>query len=336
VQKDRITILITTPDSIKVTSVKSEQMKLNRMIKKYSWAVGKQSDVPRGVELVNPHNSTEKKTCKELYDVVFKFVDVELKKYGATNLMVYLDGTLRYISLPALWDGETYLAQRYRISLFTNSSLSGINREPGEKKKILAMGASGKNSDYPILPNVKREIRAIVNDEKKGFKGLITGKGFLDNDFTRETFLTQLKTAAFPLVHISSHFKFSPGNETDNHLLMGDGSIISLGEIRKEGNLFRNVELLMLSACETGTGGSGVEIDGFGELAQQSGAKTVVASLWKVTDKSTKNLMVNFYKIIKAGNATSKIEALRQAQLNLAGLEDLLDKNKRRNSRRES
>jgi CHAT domain-containing protein len=62
-------------------------------------------------------------------------------------------------------------------------------------------------------------------------------------------------------------------------------------------------------------------------LAQQSGAKSVIASLWPVADESTKELMVNFYRIMKEGKVTSKIEAMRQAQLELAGLEDLLNKN---------
>nr|NIR09433.1 CHAT domain-containing protein [Candidatus Aminicenantes bacterium] len=70
------------------------------------------------------------------------------------------------------------------------------------------------------------------------------------------------------------------------------------------------------------------EIDGFGELAQQSGAKSVVASLWPVADESTKDLMLTFYGKLKEGKVTGKIEALRQAQLELAGLEDLLVKDK--------
>ena len=103
---------------------------------------------------------------------------------------------------------------------------------------------------------------------------------------------------------------------------------MKLSEIRRLGKLFDNVKLLVLSACQTGVGGNGEEIDGFGELAQQSGAKSVIASLWPVADESTKELMVNFYHIMKEGKVTSKIEALRQAQLELAGLEDLLQKDK--------
>jgi CHAT domain-containing protein len=117
---------------------------------------------------------------------------------------------------------------------------------------------------------------------------------------------------------------------------LGDGTTIRLSEIRREGKLFDGVKLLVLSACETGVGGNGEEIDGFGELAQQSGAKSVIASLWPVADESTKDLMVAFYKNLKEGKVTSKIEALRQAQLKLAGLEDLLDKNNRIAKRKKS
>jgi CHAT domain-containing protein len=102
-----------------------------------------------------------------------------------------------------------------------------------------------------------------------------------------------------------------------------------LSELRRKGNLFKGVELLVLSACETGAGGGdGKEIDGFGEMAQEKGAKSVVATLWPVADKSTMELMVKFYRILKEGRVFSKIEALRQAQLELAGLPDLLGKDK--------
>jgi CHAT domain-containing protein len=314
VAENGIAVIFTTPDSQFVRFSDINKKKLNRL-----------------------NNGTANKTIYgKLYDYIFKPVDIELKKYGATNLMIYLDGLLRYIALPVLWNGENYLVQRYRIALFTHSSLKIIERESDEKRKILGLGASRGGDGFDPLPNVKEEIKGIVKDKEKGFNGIIPGKAFLDNDFTKETFVNQLKTAAYPLVHISSHFTFNTGvetgeesgDETKSHLLMGDGSLMNLKEIREQKGLFNRVELLMLSACETGRGDAdGREIDGFGELAQQSGAQSIVASLWKVPDSSTKDLMVNFYRILKQGKVTSKIEALRQAQLQLAGLEDLLDKN---------
>jgi CHAT domain-containing protein/tetratricopeptide (TPR) repeat protein len=340
VHDGRISVILTTASSQSVKQTNIDEQELNLMIMDYRNLTIKLGELMRGVGPVkNPNNILEgliqkkKEYERKLYDVIFKPVDAELIKYGATNLMISLDGVLRYIPLAALWDGETYLVQRYRIALITPSSLRNIKDEPVEEKKILGLGASRGGQGFAPLPYVRREIRSIVKDDKKGYEGLINGRAFIDDDFTKDTMINQMKNKTYPLVHISSHFKFSPGDETKNHLLLGDGTIMKLSEIRRMGKLFDNVKLLVLSACQTGVGGNGEEIDGFGELAQQSGARSVIASLWPVADESTKDLMVNFYLIMKEGKETSKIESLRQAQLELAGLEDLLGKDKRGKSR---
>ena len=79
---------------------------------------------------------------------------------------------------------------------------------------------------------------------------------------------------------------------------------------------FRSAELLTLSACETamGNSGTGSEIEGFGAIAMERGAKAVIATLWSVADESTSLLMREFYKLHEEKKLT-KAEALRQAQL---------------------
>jgi len=122
------------------------------------------------------------------------------------------------------------------------------------------------------------------------------------------------------VVHIASHFQFAPGNETSSALLLGDGSFLSLAQIKSLPNVFGGVDLLTLSACNTATGGSGAngqEVEGFGVLAQRQGAKAVVASLWPVFDTSAKVLMQDFYRLREAKHDITKAEALRQAQLRL-------------------
>ena len=93
-----------------------------------------------------------------------------------------------------------------------------------------------------------------------------------------------------------------------------------MGEIRTQNYRFDNVDLLTLSACDTGLGGGrdaqGREIEGFGVLAQQQGAKAVLATLWRVADQSTSALMAEMYKLREEKKLT-KIEALRQAQQSL-------------------
>ena len=52
-------------------------------------------------------------------------------------------------------------------------------------------------------------------------------------------------------------------------------------------------------------------------LAQRQGAKAVIASLWPVSDASTRLLMQELYRLRGEGEGMSKAEALRQAQLAL-------------------
>ena len=100
------------------------------------------------------------------------------------------------------------------------------------------------------------------------------------------------------------------GNDTpDNGLLTAE----EIGAQNMEG-----VELVVLSACETGLGkaAGGEGLLGLQRAFQSAGARTVVASLWKVNDQGTQALMVEFYKNIWE-KKLSKLDALRQAQLKL-------------------
>jgi hypothetical protein len=107
----------------------------------------------------------------------------------------------------------------------------------------------------------------------------------------------------YPVIHIASHFRFQPGDDAKSFLLLGDGGHLTLAELKTWANLFGGVQLLTLSACNTGVG-DGAEVEGFGALAQIQGAKAVVASLWPVADASTSRLMQEFYRIREspAGN----------------------------------
>ena len=80
-------------------------------------------------------------------------------------------------------------------------------------------------------------------------------------------------------------------------------------------------ELICLSACETAMSeiGEGDELLGLIRAFLYAGAPSVVASLWKVDAKSTRDLMVTFYRHLRESYLDSgsidKPEALRQAQL---------------------
>ena len=118
----------------------------------------------------------------------------------------------------------------------------------------------------------------------------------------------------YPVVHLASHFVFRSGNEENSYLMLGDDQQLTLAYIRDEDFDLGALELLTLSACNTAMGGNGSEIEGFGALAQNQGAKSVLATLWEVADESTGSFMGEFYRIWEAEDLT-KAEALRRVQL---------------------
>jgi CHAT domain-containing protein/Flp pilus assembly protein TadD len=73
--------------------------------------------------------------------------------------------------------------------------------------------------------------------------------------------------------------------------------------------------LVVLSACETGLGDvkNGAGVYGLRRALVLAGSETQVLSLWQVSDAATRDLMVAYYKLLKAG--ASRTEALRQVQI---------------------
>jgi CHAT domain-containing protein len=121
----------------------------------------------------------------------------------------------------------------------------------------------------------------------------------------------------YSVVHLATHAAFVVGQPEESFILFGDGDRATLRDV-ETWNL-PNVDLVVLSACETGLGdklGDGKEILGFGYLMQKTGARAAISSLWKVSDGGTQALMNVFYEALKENDIT-KVEALQQAQIAL-------------------
>ncbi len=253
----------------------------------------------------------------ELYKILIGNMANDLQQANAKTIMWSLDGTLRYLPLAALYDGERYLVEKYALTVFTPASNARLKDPPTTGWKVAAFGVTKAFEGAPALPSVAFEMNSIVMRPSNN-DGVLAGELLMDDAFTQTSMKSTL-TKHYPVVHIASHFKFSPGNDDSSFLLIGDGSHLSVSALKTLPNIFSGVQMLTLSACNTGVGdvpGEGKEVEAFGVVAQRKGAKSVIASLWPVADASTSLLMREMYRIRESAGVT-KVEALRQAQIGL-------------------
>jgi CHAT domain-containing protein/Tfp pilus assembly protein PilF len=163
----------------------------------------------------------------------------------------------------------------------------------------------------------RREAAAIMSIAKPG-----TGMEALDFQASRKTALSN-ELSQYRIVHFATH------GLLDNEHPELSGLVLSL--VSPEGqpqdgfvdlqdvyNLTIPADLVVLSACETGLG---KEINGEGLVGltrgfMYAGANRVVASLWKVDDVATSELMAEFYKGMLQADLTPAA-ALRHAQLEM-------------------
>ena len=95
-----------------------------------------------------------------------------------------------------------------------------------------------------------------------------------------------------------------------------DNGFLTAGEIY---DMKLNADLVVLSACSTGQGKiTGDGVIGLSRCLIAAGVKSVIVSLWSVSDLSTALLMVKFYQILQQGVAATV--ALNEAQRWLLGV----------------
>ncbi len=113
-----------------------------------------------------------------------------------------------------------------------------------------------------------------------------------------------------------------------SNLRKGDDGILTAKEISMLD--LRGVDLLVLSACQTGLGKiTGDGVFGLQRGFKKAGANAILMTLWKVDDKATRILMTHFYQYLMEG--IGKHEALRRAKSDLRNMDVEVDS--RNNSR---
>ncbi|MBD2425948.1 CHAT domain-containing protein [Phormidium sp. FACHB-1136] len=269
-----------------------------------------------------------KAVSQQLYGWLIAPMEAELEKNNIRHLIFAQDRTTRYLPMAALHDGSQYLLERYTLSTVLSAALTDTQGRLGDatSAQALGLGLTQAIPGFSPLPNVGQELRATIRAADNADQGIFPGQIFLDDAFTFEALSQNVRRAN--ILHIATHAEFVPSTQGESYILSGTGERLALADIGALDTQFRNLHLVVLSACQTALGGAaldGTEIAGVSSyFLGPNKAKTVMATLWKVDDAGTSLLMQRFYALLATGDLT-KAEALRQAQLSLLKGEADLD-----------
>jgi CHAT domain-containing protein/lipopolysaccharide biosynthesis regulator YciM len=253
--------------------------------------------------------------AQQLYRWLIEPLEADLAAAGVTNLIYAPDSSLRYVPLAALHDGDQWLVEKgYRINHITAASLQELTAQPPTEPRILAGAFADEGTVHTVGESQLRGLYYAGEEVSQLQATLPNLQALFDSAFSLAAVTTEL--GSVNILHFATHAVFLTGDPSESFILFGNGEAPTLRDIGTWS--LSRIDLVVLSACETGLGGfdnNGEQILGLGYQFQQRGAKAVVASLWRVSDPGTHALMTGFYAGLDQGQ--TKAEALRAAQVAL-------------------
>ena len=251
------------------------------------------------------------KISLELYSDLFAQVKNIIGE-GIKNIQIIPSGWLYYVPFQALIyrvdQTPHYLIEKYNFTYQNaNTALATLTRNPFRHHhySILAFG----NPDGS-LPNAAEEVQAIHKEFPE------SSTIFLGKDASEKALFEN--SGNFNILHFATHARLNIFNTLKSYILLAPSPPYD-GKLTRE-DIYKldlsSVELVTLSACETAVGEKvpKSEVENIANAFLRRNVSSVVASLWPVSDVSTKELMLKFYANLKT---KSKSEALREAQLYL-------------------
>lgn len=225
-----------------------------------------------------------------------------------------------------------YLIRDYNMS-YDNSATLYVQRRKeiieyqGASEDILLVApvdfSGSQNGSVPIALNNLPDSENEINEIKRLFSADGKGSKLLVNRTATESRFKKEDLKRYKYLHFATHGMVNESKPQLSRIFLKngpedteDGSLYS-GEIY---NIDINADLVCLSACETGLGKitKGEGIIGLSRALLYAGAENLIVSLWTVADKSTSELMINFYNNhLHTTTYSSYSGALRKAKMQL-------------------
>lgn len=279
-----------------------------------------------------------KQRARHLYDLLVRPAKRVIAK--ADRWVISPDGPLHSLPFAALASGNHYLVESKPVHIVASAS---VYKELKEKRPepstatvaLLAVGDPAypagleKQDETYGDPQVQTALRRgfrlgalpATRSEVQAISSLFPGTQVLLGSDATEEAIKSLAPKARRL-HFACHGLLDERFPLNSALALSipskpeegrDNGLLQAWEIFEELRL--DADLVTLSACDSGLGKEigGEGLVGLARAFQFAGARSVLASLWSISDSSTADLMKRFYGYLR--NGKTKDEALRAAQM---------------------
>ncbi|MFK7773293.1 MAG: CHAT domain-containing protein, partial [Saprospiraceae bacterium] len=265
--------------------------------------------------------------AQKLYKKLLAPFEKEL--VGFSEIIIIPDGQLANIPFESLlksspiavsnFDSYPFLIRDFQLSYCYSATLLVDMKEKQHfsktEKSVLAFAPFAISPDDNTSVAIRSKGNLKYSDE--GVKRIVElwgGEYKLGKTATKKYFKEH--SPAYKIIHLSTHGVANTQSGTQSFLVFfnpeNEMSWDSL-YVRELYDLQLNTDLVVLSACETNLGELqiGEGIISVARAFAYAGTKSVLATLWKVSDEDTKNLTVSFYDHLKKNN---KAQALHLAK----------------------
>lgn len=255
-------------------------------------------------QLAKKDNDNDWKTnAQTLYNLLIKPIILDKQ---IDTLIIVPNSVFRNIPFTALHDGKNFLIEKYALVISPGIKLTIPTKAMQLNDHVQALLSGSKEFQQDReLEHVPQELNNIAK-----ILGIKIDDIILNEEFTLKIVKNMLKFSPYSILHFATHGQFKH-DLSQTFLRTYDGKI-TMDDLEDLININKQIELLTLSACETAVGNDRAAL-GLAGIAIKTGVPSVLATLWKVDDLSTRDVIVEFYRQLKE-NKFSKTKALQEAQ----------------------
>jgi CHAT domain-containing protein len=236
---------------------------------------------------------------QNIYNRLYQFL---IDRIPQKRLIIIPDDELNYLPFEVLKDGTgKYLIEDHTVQYHYSTALLNKEKEKWKPQSVIAFAPFAASSfrkngfSFSQLRNSSSEINGWDS------------KTFLNTTATKQNFLNTLQQN--DVIHFATHAAANDSNNNLSYIAFYPSGSDYLMYAQEIYNLpLKNTHLVILSACETGSGNlvRGEGVMSLSRAFAYAGCPNIITSLWKADDAATSYIIQRFQRYLKKGYSIDK------------------------------